>query len=76
MSTVELRENLIKKIKKTTDKNILEEAYRLLEMEASGIYKFTSDQKKEINKSRLQIKKGQTLTNKEADKEIDEWLSK
>lgn len=78
MSTIELRERLIEKIKKTDNENILAEVYRLLGLETDDteIYTFSDDQKKEIDANRLQIKQRQFLTNDEANKEIDEWLSK
>jgi hypothetical protein len=78
MSTVELRRRLIAKIQKTKDEKILEEAYRLLELETEDIeiYKLNDDQKKAINEARQQIKNGQFLTEDQANKEIDEWSSK
>lgn len=78
MSTAELRNRLIEKIKKTKDERILEEAYRLLDLENEDIevYKLNDAQKKAINESREQIKNGQFLTEEAANKEIDEWLNK
>jgi tRNA A22 N-methylase len=78
MSTVELRKRLIDKIQKTKDERILEEAYRLLEIETEDIeiYKLNDDQKKAISEARQQIKNGQFLTEEQANKEIDEWLNK
>lgn len=78
MSTVELRKRLIDKIQKTKDERILEEAFRLLELETEDIeiYKLNDDQKKAINEARQQIKNGQFLTEEQANKEIDEWLNK
>lgn len=78
MSTIELRKRLIDKIQKTDDKNLLQEAYRLLELETEDIeiYKLSDDQRKAIQEGRLQIKEGKFLTNDQSDKEIDEWLSK
>lgn len=75
MSTAELRNRLIEKIKKTKDERILEEASRLLDLENEEIevYKLKDAQKKAINESREQIKKGQFLTEEAANKEIDEW---
>ncbi len=77
MSTVELRKRLIEKIQKTQDERILEEAFRLLELEAEDIeiYKLNDGQKKAIGEARQQIKSGQSLTNEQANKEIDEWLN-
>ncbi len=77
MSTAELRNRLIEKIKKTKDERILEEAFRLLDLENEDIevYKLNDAQKKAINESREQIKNGQFLTEEAANKEIDEWLN-
>jgi hypothetical protein len=77
MSTVELRKRLIEKIQKTQDDRILEEAFRLLELETTEdieIYKLNDDQKKAISEARQKIKNGQFLTEEQSNKEIDEWL--
>ncbi len=76
MSTIELRKRLIDKIQKTDDDNLLQEAYRLLELGTEDIepYRLSEDQKNAIKEARQQIKDGQFLTNDQADKEIDEWL--
>ena len=78
MSTIELRKRLIEKIQKTENDDLLEEAYRLLELETKDIeiYKLNEGQKKAISEAREQIKNGQFLTDELANKEIDEWLDK
>lgn len=78
MSTVELRKRLIDKIQKTDNENLLEEAYRLLELEAEDIeiYKLSDEQRKAVNEAKQQIKSGKYLTDDQANKEIDEWLNK
>lgn len=78
MSTVELRKRLIDRIEKTEDKRILEEMFRLLEIETEDIeiYKLNEDQIMAVNEAREQIKKGQFLTEEQANREIDEWLKK
>lgn len=78
MSTVELRKKLIDKIEKTENKNILQELYRLLELETEDIevYKLSDEQNSVVNEAREEIKHGNSLTNDQADKEIDEWLNK
>lgn len=77
MSTGELRKRLIDKIQQTQDGRILEEVYRLLEMELEDIdiYKLNEGQKKAISLAREQIKQGQFLSEEDADKEIDQWLN-
>lgn len=77
MSTVELRKRLIDKIQSTKDDRILEEAFRLLELETEDIeiYRLNDAQKKAISEARQQIENGQFLTEEQANKEIDEWLN-
>lgn len=72
----ELKKRLIDKIQKTDNENLLEEAFRLLQMESEDIevYKLSEGQKNAVNEARQQIKNGQFLTDDEANKEIDEWL--
>ena len=78
MSMIELRKRLIDKIQKTDDENLLEEAYRLLELETESIetYKLSDEQRNAVDQARQQINKGEFLTDKQANLEIDEWLSK
>ncbi|MCO4294024.1 hypothetical protein NF867_14250 [Solitalea sp. MAHUQ-68] len=78
MSTVELRRLLIEKIKTTENKELLQEVYRLLDLEERDIVKYDlSDvQRNAINEAKEQIKTGRFLTNDQADNEIDEWLNK
>lgn len=78
MSTVELRKRLIDQIQKTENRNLLEEASRLLELEAENIeiYKLTDEQRKVVNEGRQQLKEGKYLTDDQANQETDEWLNK
>lgn len=78
MSTVELRRRLIDKIQKTENKTLLQEAFRLLDLESEDIevYKLNDDQRKAVEEARQQIKNGQFLTEDKANSEIDEWLNK
>jgi len=78
MSTTELKEILIEKIQKTDNENVLVELYKLLDKESSNpdIYTLTVAEKTEIYNAKNQIISGQSLTNEEANKEIEEWLKK
>lgn len=78
MSTVELKKRLIDTIQKTENKNLLEEAFRLLERETGDIeiYKLSDEQKSVVNEAREELNNGKFLTNDQADNEIDEWLNK
>ena len=74
----ELKKRLIDKIQKTDNENLLEEAFRLLQLEGENmeVHKLSEDQKNAVNEARQQIKNGQFLTDDEANKDIDEWQSK
>lgn len=78
MKTTELKKRLIDKIQKSEDNNLLEEAYRLLDLESQDIevYQLNDEQKSAVAEAREQIKKGQVLTQDQANQEIDEWLKK
>jgi hypothetical protein len=78
MSTLELREKLIDKIQLTEDESILEEVYRVLELETSLLdtYILSSLEKREIELGRKDIREGRFLTDEAVNKEIDEWLNK
>ena len=78
MSTIELKERLIDKIQSTENQELLEEAFRLLELESDDIevYKLSAEQLKSIKEAQDQIRNGQFLTDEQANKDIDEWLSK
>ena len=70
MSTIELRKRLIDKIQTTESNELLEEAYRLLDLgfEDGEEYKLSTNQRDAIAEARDQIKAGQFLTNDLANK--------
>lgn len=76
MSTVELKEQLINKILLVENPNILREAIRLLDIEsgATEMVQLSEMQKEAILRGQEDIRKGNFLTNEQANKEIDEWL--
>lgn len=78
MSSAELKKRLIDKIQKTDNENLLEEAFRLLQLESEDIeiYKLSDEQKSAVNEAREQIKRGEFLADDEANKDVDEWLNK
>ncbi|HLF65194.1 MAG TPA: hypothetical protein VI603_15625 [Saprospiraceae bacterium] len=78
MSTLELRKKLIDKIQSTEDQDLLEEVYRLLDpdVEDLEIYKLNHDQLDAVVEAKNQIRQGHSLTDEQANKEIDEWLNK
>ena len=77
MSTLELKEKLISRILQTESRTILNEIFRLLELEEAGPeeVKLTPAQKKAILEGQADIENGRFLTNEQADKEIRQWLN-
>ncbi len=77
MSTIEFKKSLIDKINSIEDKNLLQDIYRLINIEIDNleIYQLNEEQLNIINEAQEQIKKGIYLTQKEANKEIEEWLN-
>ncbi|MFT6871218.1 MAG: hypothetical protein ACJAVN_000215 [Roseivirga sp.] len=68
---------LIEKIKLIKDQNVLEEIYRLLAVDFDdSIYLTTEDQQQSVAEARIEIEKGNGISAKNADNEIDQWLSK
>jgi hypothetical protein len=78
MESMELKKRLIDKIQKSENNYLLEEAYRLLELETQDIevYKLNDEQKSAVAEAREQIKNGQVLTDEQANQEMDSWLKK
>lgn len=78
MSTLELQEKLIEKIKKSKDDALLEEVMRLIEFEehVQDIYELNGEQKRLINLSFLEIEQGEFSTDEEVRKETAAWLKK
>jgi hypothetical protein len=76
MSTLEIKNKLIDKIRTTEDQHLLEEIYRLIEIESEDFepMKLSSEQKQAIAQGQKDIKEGKFLTDKEANDEIDQWL--
>lgn len=78
MTTFELRKKLISKINQIDDEEILAEVNELLSsiVEEKGIYRITGNHKTAVEEAIIQIKKGEFLTDHEANQDINEWLSK
>ena len=74
-STSELKKKLITKISVLNDEKMLQEVYRLLEMGDSNFkpYKLSNEQITVVNESKKDVRKGNFLTNKEAEKEVLTW---
>ena len=72
-----LKEKLINKIRETDDPSILEEVSNLFELQEPGtVYQVSDKQKNVIEEAKQQVKNKETLTDNDANKDIDEWLNK
>ncbi len=75
MRTVDIRKRLIEEINLSSNKNLLEEMYNLLNHDNDAdLYKLNKEQKAAISEGREQIKNGKFFTNEQVNDEIEEWL--
>ena len=76
MTVYELRKKLVGRINQTSNNELLEELYRIIENEEADltVYELSNHQKSAIEEAQDQYRKGKFLTSDQADKEIDEWL--
>lgn len=78
MSTAELRKRLIERINRSRRADLLKEAYQLMATDTDDleVFKVSPEQRKAIEKGLKAAKSGKVIPQKEADREIDQWLSK
>lgn len=70
-----LKARLIDQIKKIDNPDIIEDIYRLLEIDLDEfIYITNTDQKQSIHEALEQYNSGEILTNEEAKEQTDQWL--
>jgi predicted transcriptional regulator len=78
MSASELKLQIITKVSSISDELILEEIYKLvnIESEMDSIYRLSDEEKKAIELGLKDIKEGRVYTSEQADNMIKEWLRK
>ena len=77
MINLKSRQELIEKIKSIQDPKVIEEIYRLLEINLDeSVYQLSEQQKKEITTAREEIARGEGIPSEQVDNELDEWLKK
>jgi hypothetical protein len=75
MKTAVLKEIITHRIAGINDKTFLSAINTIIEAKSeSTVYKTTPEQKQRIQEAREQIAKGDFLTNKEVEMEIDKWI--
>lgn len=69
------KKHLIDRIEKINDKRIIDEIYRLLDIDFDdSVYVTNQEQREAITEARRQIDNNQIISEKDANKEMDEWL--
>ena len=78
MTTLEIKNRLIKRIKSTENQDILQEIYRLLDFDQDDLapLQLTKEQRIAVSKGQQDINKGKQLTDRIANGQIDRWLKK
>lgn len=78
MSATELKLQIINKIKTIEDELILEEIFKLVDIEAQmdSVYRLTDDERKAINVGLKDLQEGRVHSSEEANNIIKEWLNK
>ena len=78
MSTLELKQKIIQRIEAIEDDSLLAEIYRTLEISQadSDAFVLTPAMRSALDGGLEDVKNGRVVSNDEANKEIDEWLSK
>jgi predicted transcriptional regulator len=76
MSTVELRNSIIEQLSQIEDVSFLNALRTIIASKVSdNVYELSDFQKERIKLGRQQIKDGQTISNEDLQKEIDQWLN-
>jgi len=76
MSTIELRHIITEQLSHIDDVSFLNAIKTIIESKVSEVtYKLSDFQKKRIDLARQQLKNGQTISNEDLQKEVDQWLS-
>lgn len=78
MDTLQIKKKLIDEINQSNNTDLLEEFYNFLNLEkhTQEAYQLNAEQNAAITEARNQIKRGEFLSNAEADQAIDQWLEK
>lgn len=78
MSVTELKLRIINKITTIEDELILEEIFRLVDLESGmdSVYRLTDDERKAIKPGLKDIEEGRVYSSEAAENMIKEWLKK
>ena len=77
MSTAELKIDLINRITQLKDASLIEEIKRLMDFELDkGNFELTAEQKTRIAEAKNEYQSGKTLSESDANNQIQEWLKR
>ncbi|HEU5053970.1 MAG TPA: hypothetical protein VFT78_12700 [Hanamia sp.] len=80
MNTNDKREDILQKIKDTTDEKLIEEVYQLLNQKESieevMIKTLPPELKEKIHRALDDYKNGRYITHEQMKKKVDQWLTK
>ena len=78
MSVTELKLQIINKITAIEDESILEEIFKLVDIESQmdSVYRLTDEERKAINLGLKDVEVGRVYSSEAADNMIKEWLRK
>jgi len=76
MSTVELRHIILEQLMQIDDESFLSALKTIIDSKISnGIYELSEYEKERIYLGRERMKNGETISNEDVQKEIEQWLS-
>lgn len=71
----EHKRHLIEKIEEINNKKVIDEIYRLLEIDFDDtVYVTNKEQQNAVTEARHQIENDEAISEKKANEEIDKWL--
>ncbi|XZF15219.1 hypothetical protein ACTHGU_03715 [Chitinophagaceae bacterium MMS25-I14] len=79
MSVEELKTKIISRIEAINDQDVIQYVYDLLQSELGpekDHYELTPEQLQIVEEARAQYRRGEFLTDEEAEKDLDEWFEK
>lgn len=78
MSVNELKQKIISRIVAIEDEEVIQHVYDLLETELGHFtekeYELTPEQMQIVEEARAQYRRGEYMTDEEAEKDLDEWF--
>lgn len=72
---IDLKERLIKRIQGTSDTSVLNEVYRLLELDFDDpeVYQLSNEQRTAVKEAQQQVARGEYLTNEQSIQAVEQW---